>query len=253
MTKRRSRMSWLGRWLRIVVGNLLIVTAVQIQASAPAAAQDCRGDCNDDGSVTVDEVTLGVRIVLRLAPADDCVALTADGAAFVREPTIGDLIVAVNNLLDRCPAAFVATLNREQSVPSSSPGVEVQVSIQNMAPNLGTFQTPFWIGFHDGRFDSYDGGAPANLFFPDTNALERLAEDGSTGPISEAFVTQGFGTVDATLPGGTRADRSRRDRGPDFRPQPELATESLLQLRIDGDSQQRCVRCQRFPDGACGL
>ena len=127
--------------------------------------------------------------------------MTTDGAALVSEPTIVNLIVAVNNLLNRCPAAFVARLNREQSIPPSSPGVEVEVRIQNMAPDMGTFQTPFWIGFHDGGFDSYDGGAPADLFFPDTNALERLAEDGSTGPISEAFLAQGFGAVDATLPG----------------------------------------------------
>ena len=29
-------------------------------------------------------------------------------------------------------------------------GTRVVVSIENVAPANGTFQTPFWVGFHDG-------------------------------------------------------------------------------------------------------
>lgn len=76
----------------------------------------------------------------------------------------------------------------------------VRVSIENLAPTAGTFQTPFWVGFHNGGFDSYDGGLPASALLPN-NALERIAEDGDTGPISAEFLALGAGTVDATLPG----------------------------------------------------
>jgi CHRD domain len=78
----------------------------------------------------------------------------------------------------------------------------VNVTIENMAPGQGTFQTPVWIGFHNGTFDTYDGGTLASdLPIPGSVAIERLAEDGSTGPISSDFSVFGAGSVQATLAG----------------------------------------------------
>lgn len=71
----------------------------------------------------------------------------------------------------------------------------VQITIENLAPENGTFLTPLWFGFHDGTFDLYDRGAPAS------RALERLAEDGDTGPLGMAFLTSGAGSVESTLAG----------------------------------------------------
>lgn len=73
----------------------------------------------------------------------------------------------------------------------------VRVTVENLAPGGGTIQTPVWAAVHDGSFDLYDSGAPAS---PE---LERLAEDGNTGPISALFAASGAGT-DATIfgPGG---------------------------------------------------
>ncbi|MEM7587898.1 MAG: spondin domain-containing protein [Acidobacteriota bacterium] len=73
--------------------------------------------------------------------------------------------------------------------------VEVTVTIENLAPASGNFLTPVWVGFHNGMFDIYDIGAPS------TPGLERIAEDGNTGPISGEFLGSGAGTVDATIPG----------------------------------------------------
>ncbi len=79
--------------------------------------------------------------------------------------------------------------------------LRVLVTIENLAPQRGTFQTPFWVGFHDGGFDLYDRNQPASLFFPSfPNALEALAEDGNTAPLTDEFALQSAG-VDATLPG----------------------------------------------------
>ena len=66
-----GRASRTVRYLRIALLNFLVAAFVQIHSGTPAAAQDCVGDCNDDGGVTVDELTLGVRIVLGLTPVDD--------------------------------------------------------------------------------------------------------------------------------------------------------------------------------------
>ena len=98
---------------------------------------------------------------------------------------------------------FVATLDTAQEVPAAVVGVDVEVVVTNRAPANGTFQTPVWIGFHNGTFDLYDRDAPANMFFPTTNALERIAEDGTVDPLNTAFAAGGNGTIQATLAGAT--------------------------------------------------
>ena len=80
----------------------------------------------------------------------------------------------------------------------------VIVTIENLAPAQGTFQTPHWVGFHDGVFDIYDGGTPANndpIANDPLNSVERLAEDGNTAPLSENFSILVPGGVDSTIPG----------------------------------------------------
>lgn len=84
----------------------------------------------------------------------------------------------------------------------ASDSVRVIVSIENLAPERGTFQTPFWVGFHDGSFDTYNGATPASSRpLPGSNAMESLCEDGSTVAISSDFASIVAGGVDATLPG----------------------------------------------------
>jgi len=87
-------------------------------------------------------------------------------------------------------------------VYAETPLTRVVVTIENLAPNMGTFQTPFWVALHDGNFDIYDRDQPADFTFPQfPDALERLAEDGTTSVIASAFFAQGFGMIEATLPG----------------------------------------------------
>lgn len=64
---------------------------------------------------------------------------------------------------------------------SGASATTIQITIENLSPEGGVYLTPVWVGFHDGGFDSYDGGSPASL------EIERIAEDGNTGPISALF------------------------------------------------------------------
>jgi len=72
---------------------------------------------------------------------------------------------------------------------------EVRVTVTNLAPTQGTFLTPVWFGFHNGGFDIYDNGTPSSM------GLERIAEDGSVGPIGSAFTASGFGEAQGVLNG----------------------------------------------------
>ncbi|KAL3899745.1 MAG: hypothetical protein SGARI_006394, partial [Bacillariaceae sp.] len=70
------------------------------------------------------------------------------------------------------------------------------VKITNTAPIGGTCQTDIWVGIHDGSFDLYDRGVAAS---PE---LERIAEDGTIGPLSTAFLATEGAVWDGSV-GGT--------------------------------------------------
>ena len=69
------------------------------------------------------------------------------------------------------------------AISLSAPAAQLTVTVENLSPDAGTWLTPFWIGFHDGGFDLYDGGSPASM------GLERfeIAAHGATlgAPFSE--------------------------------------------------------------------
>ena len=88
------------------------------------------------------------------------------------------------------------TLANDPSIPS------VVVKISNLTPSRGTLLTPVWVGFHDGSFDSYDGGSPASVPLGG-DEIERLAEDGNTGPISATFEALTGNAPQATIVGPT--------------------------------------------------
>lgn len=72
-------------------------------------------------------------------------------------------------------AAAALTMNHDAQAN------QFKVEITNNAPAGGVYITPVWVGFHDGSFDSYDGGLSAQ------EGLERIAEDGSTAALSADF------------------------------------------------------------------
>jgi len=66
----------------------------------------------------------------------------------------------------------------------------VQVTVTSNAPTGGVALTPLWAGFHDGSFDSYNGGQAAQA------GIERIAEDGDASLLSSDFQA-GYTYVDS--------------------------------------------------------
>jgi hypothetical protein len=65
------------------------------------AAPACAGDCDGNGRVTVDELTVGVRIALALAPVSQCAACDGDGDGAVG---VEEIVRAVAGALAGCAA-----------------------------------------------------------------------------------------------------------------------------------------------------
>ena len=70
------------------------------------AARACVGDCSGDGTVSVAELVIGVRIDLGEAALADCPAFDVNGDAMV---SIAELVAAVSAALDGCPPSPTAT------------------------------------------------------------------------------------------------------------------------------------------------
>jgi subtilase family serine protease len=59
----------------------------------------CAGDCNNDGSITVDELLTTVNIALGVTPASECQSVDANGDG---EVTVDEIIQALNRALNGC-------------------------------------------------------------------------------------------------------------------------------------------------------
>lgn len=101
-------------------------------------------------------------------------------------------------------AIALPSLALAQSIPS------VVVEVENLAPERGTFQTPVWIGIHDGTFDIYDRDVAADALLG-PGVVEALAEDGNNGPITDTFEARNADQPQANLfaPGGPFQPGSR--------------------------------------------
>lgn len=91
--------------------------------AVPSGAQlACVGDCNLDASVTIDEVLLGVSIVLGLRTLQDCAAMDPNNDDAV---SIDELVRAVDFALHGCPPdeqVCGSAQDCPQSFPCLAPG-----------------------------------------------------------------------------------------------------------------------------------
>lgn len=72
---------------------------------------------------------------------------------------------------------------------------QILISVENIAPTGGTALTPFWVGLHNGNFDTLDQGRPAS------QGVERIAEDGNVEVLNQEFEQSGFGSVQGVVAG----------------------------------------------------
>lgn len=96
---------------------VLVATAIAflfIFAAPPGDAQECGGDCNGNGVVTVDELVKAVNIALGTADIGTCAAADRNGDGVV---TVDELVFAVNNALTGCAGAPTATPEEPTHTP----------------------------------------------------------------------------------------------------------------------------------------
>ena len=93
---------------------------------------------------------------------------------------------------------FNATATLSQFSVTS--GFDLDITIENLSPDAGLGQTPFWLGFHDGDFDIGTRGEQAALF----PGLEEIAEGGDIDPLSARFQSEQPNATEAivTSPAG---------------------------------------------------
>jgi hypothetical protein len=93
----------------------LLLIAIGAAYGGPAVAQTCVGDCNDDGSVQINELILGVNIALNVVALSECPSLD-NGQGMV---TVDRLIAAVNSAL--CDCAMCPTPPPGTATPTATP------------------------------------------------------------------------------------------------------------------------------------
>jgi len=88
-------------------------------------------------------------------------------------------------------SSAIALISITSTSQSAHAVQRVRVDITSNAPTGGVALTPVWVGFHNGSFDSYNGGLSSQ------EGLERLAEDGNNSVISADF-SGGYTYIDSS-------------------------------------------------------
>ena len=83
-------------------------------------------------------------------------------------------------------------------------GGQIQVTVTNLQPENGALLTPFFLATGNGSYDFFNAGSPASA------SLERLAEDGNTGPRTEVALGSGGVYEALTTAGGPLAPGDSR-------------------------------------------
>jgi hypothetical protein len=93
-------------------------------AAGGAGAQQCSGDCDDDGNVTIDELIAAVTLALGGGVVSDCSAADQNGDGQV---TIDELIAAATNALNGCPPSPTTTPTATRT-PSATPSPSATIT-----------------------------------------------------------------------------------------------------------------------------
>jgi hypothetical protein len=167
--------------LRRSAAVALLLASATLFAAAPASAQSaaCIGDCNENGTVTVDELLQGVNLALEIPGATDCPAADANGDGAV---TVDEILTAVNNLLDGCPAANPTPSPTPHTTDNQTPTVTATPSVTS-TPTITVTPTPTSFGPQITFF----GLATADNFVPTPSG-----RDAQGNPVYNSIAGGGF-------------------------------------------------------------
>ena len=96
--------------------GVALTVAVCLWTSTPRSvrAQSCAGDCDGNGTVTIDELITAVNIALEVLPLERCGAADHDGSAAI---TVDELVLAVSLALSNCPMVTPAVTPTATETP----------------------------------------------------------------------------------------------------------------------------------------
>lgn len=134
----------------------------------------CSGDCDADGTITIDELIVGVNIALGNRPVDDCLSLDPNGDGAV---TINELIAAVSNAVNGC---FTPPTPAPSATPTPTP-------------------VPIRLFVRAGGNDGNHGGDPANALHTITMAA-KLAQSGYEIVVGPGTYMEGVTTASSGRP-----------------------------------------------------
>jgi len=151
---------------------------------APSWAQGiCVGDCDGAGSVTVDEILIGVNIALGERDVVDCVRFDSNDDGTV---TVDELLTAVNNALTGCQLEVAKLVAHRVAAGPAGLDDPIWDGITAFTPTLSDMSTGLLYGDGQlnmsGTFDGvvdFNGGEPADLSLKATHdgtSLYILAE-----------------------------------------------------------------------------
>jgi len=180
------------RYRSMILGTLLVV-AMLCTAERAGQAQSfsgCLGDCNADGSVTINEII--VLVNMALGNGGNCAAGLPAGDT----PDITGIVQAVNNALNGCTSAGFTTMSFQQQTVSG-PDVPAPVTLNGtldvssgggltgqLAVTYGTGGAATVVAGSDGSFRVTIGG---NQFDVEPDNSASIAINGTQTSIADAL------------------------------------------------------------------
>lgn len=126
-----------------MVANLAtaLCLATLVLVGDPVGALLCNGDCDGDGTLTVDELVRVVAIALGDRSIDECPSADVSGERLI---TVEEIIIATQYALNGCPAPETATPTATETPPPSATRTATATRTQTptRTPASTTTETP---------------------------------------------------------------------------------------------------------------
>lgn len=227
---------------------LLAAIVLLLVASGPGDVRACVGDCDGNGSVTVDEVVTGVSIALGARPLAECESLDGNSDQLV---TVDEIILALSHALSGCPANPSAT-----ATPVGA-ATETMVATATSTPEPSP--TPIPAATSTATASPTVALGPVITFFgltrPDGETLTPTATTSTGVPIFQRPAGFGFQIVIEGRPGPSgssvgQCNTSYDEFSPDSRPDVQI----LSSRDIGPGNPAVCDGPQPAPEtgGGCG-